>query len=116
MTPRSQSTSWLAPWRGAKTERNLTSMRRPEITLQTAVNRLEDGIITLSGPALAVSGIIAGVDLLTGGHVLQQTSGLALGWAICLLLTLDFQVLALGARSHRVYLSGKTTRRKVAEI
>lgn len=91
-------------------------MRRPSITLQQAINRLEDGIVTLSGPALAVSGIIAGVDLLTGGHVLQQTSWLALGWAICLLLTLDFQVLALGARSHRVYLSDKPTRRKMAEI
>jgi len=29
--------------------------------LKTAVNRLEDAIITISGPALAISGIIAGV-------------------------------------------------------
>jgi len=63
-------------------------------SLQQAINRLEDGIVTLSGPALAVSGIIAGVDLLTGGHLLQQTTWLALGWAICLLLTLDFQGLS----------------------
>jgi len=60
------------------------------------MNSLEDAIITLSGPALAISGIIAGVDLLTGGHILQQSPALALAWAICLLLTLDFQVLALG--------------------
>ncbi len=60
-------------------------MKLPENwSLKTSVHHLEDGIITLSGPALAISGIIAGVDLLTGGHVLQQVSWLALVWAICL--------------------------------
>ncbi len=54
-------------------------MKLPENwSLKTSVHLLEDGIITLSGPALAVSGIISGVDLLTGGHVLQQVSWLAL--------------------------------------
>ncbi len=85
-------------------------------TLKQAVHRLEDGIITISGPALATSGIIAGVDLVTGGNILKSMSWLALVWAITLLLTLDFQVLALGARAHRVYLSHKLTGRKVFEI
>ena len=86
-------------------------------TLKDATNRLEDSIITLSGPALAISGIIAGVDLLTGGNMLKQASWLSLTWAICLLLTLDFQVLSLGARAHKAYLSEETlTRRKVCEI
>jgi hypothetical protein len=87
------------------------------MNLRDATHYLEDSIITLSGPALAISGIIAGVDLLTGGHILQQIWWLSLAWAICLLLTLDFQVLSLGARSHKVYLSSeKSTRRKVFEI
>src|SRR5579875_2368895 len=88
----------------------------PQITLKESINKLEDSIITLSGPALAISGIIAGVDLLTGGNALRQYGGLALTWAICLLLTLDFQVLGLGAKAHKVYLSDKMTRRKVTEI
>ena len=84
-------------------------------TLKTAVHRLEDAIITISGPALAISGILAGVDLVTGGNVFR-ISFLSLAWAICLLVTLDFQVLALGARAHRVYLSHKPTGRKVFEV
>jgi len=85
--------------------------------LKTAVNRLEDAIITISGPALAISGIIAGVDLVTGGNAMRNIPWLTLTWAICLLLTLDFQVLALGARAHKVYLSSnKATRRKAFEI
>lgn len=87
------------------------------IDLKTAVNGLEDAIITLSGPALAISGIIAGVDLLTGGSILKDAPLLTLAWAICLLLTLDFQVLALGVRTRRIYAAGdKSTGRKVAEI
>ncbi len=86
------------------------------LTLRQAVNRLEDGIITLSGPALAISGIIAGVDLVTGGHAMQSVGWLSLAWAICLLLSLDFQVLALGARAHKVYLSDKPGWRKAFEI
>ena len=74
-------------------------------SLQTGVHRLEDGIITLSGPALAISGIIAGVDLLTGGHMLQSVGWLSVTWAICLLLTLDFQVLTLGVKAQAVYQS-----------
>jgi hypothetical protein len=75
------------------------------VGLKRAVNRLEDGIITLSGPALAISGIIAGIDLVTGGNMLRDWPGLTLAWAICLLLTLDFQVLNLGVRAQRLYVS-----------
>jgi transposase len=85
-------------------------------SLKHAVASLEDGIIVLSGPALAISGIIAGVDLVTGGNVLKSVSWLGLVWAITLLLTLDFQVLALGVRAHRVYSSGKHAGQKVVEI
>jgi hypothetical protein len=85
-------------------------------SLKHAVASLEDGIIVLSGPALAISGIIAGVDLVTGGNVLKSISWLGLVWAITLLLTLDFQVLALGVRAHRVYSSGKPAGQKVVEI
>ncbi len=73
-------------------------------SLKGIVNRLEDGVITLSGPALAISGIIAGVDLLTGGSMLK-IGWLSFIWAACLMLTLDFQVLVLGARAHQVYQS-----------
>src|SRR5258708_38097611 len=62
--------------------------------LNETIHALEDSIITLSGPALAISGIIAGVDLVTGGNMLKSVGWLALAWAICLLLTLGFQVLA----------------------
>lgn len=85
-------------------------------SLKHAVATLEDGIIVLSGPALAISGIIAGVDLVTGGNVLKSISWLGLVWAITLLLTLDFQVLALGVRAHRVYSSRKPAGQKVVEI
>lgn len=84
--------------------------------LKTAVNWLEDAIITISGPALAISGIIAGVDLVTGGNAMRNIPWLTLTWAICLLLTLDFQVLALGARAHKVYLSDKGSGHKAFEI
>jgi hypothetical protein len=87
-----------------------------QFDLKGLTNTLEDSIITLSGPALAISGIIAGVDLLTGGHVLQQVSWLALAWAIALMVSLDFQVLGLGARAHRIYQSEKSSRRKAGEI
>src|SRR6266571_4017332 len=86
------------------------------INLNSAVTLIEDSIITLGGPALAISGIIAGMDLLTGGSILKQASWLAYIWAIALLLCLDFQVLALGARAHQIYLSDKTTTRKIGEI
>lgn len=52
-----------------------------DLSLKTSIHNLEDSIIVLSGPALAISGIIAGVDLVTGGHMLQQVSWLALVWA-----------------------------------
>ncbi len=71
-------------------------------SLQGAVKQLEDGIIVLSGPALAISGIIAGIDLVTGGNILKSISWLTLAWAVTLLLTLDFQVLAFGVRAHRI--------------
>lgn len=85
-------------------------------SLKRLMAGLEDGIIVLSGPALAISGIIAGVDLVTGGNILKNQPGLTLAWAITLLLTLDFQVLALGVRGMRVYHSDKPTFRKVGEV
>jgi hypothetical protein len=85
-------------------------------SLKVGVNRLEDAIITLSGPALAISGIIAGVDLLTGGTMMRSATWLVFAWAVFLLVSLDFQVLALGARAHKVYLSMKPTGRKAFEI
>jgi hypothetical protein len=90
---------------------------RPIPSLKHIVAALEDGIIVLSGPALAISGIIAGVDLVTGGNILKSINWLALVWAITLLLTLDFQVLALGVRAHQVYGSpGKGRGQKALEI
>lgn len=86
------------------------------MNLKGAVTKLEDAIITISGPALAISGIIAGVDLVTGGNILRSIWWLSLVWAITLLLTLDFQVLALGVRAHRVYASNKQGWQKAAEI
>src|SRR5712691_1611771 len=86
------------------------------LTLAKAVAWFEDSVIVLSGPALAISGIIAGIDLITGGHLMQQYSWFVLTWAITLLLSLDFQVLALGVRAHRVYISVKPLRTKVFEI
>jgi len=92
-------------------------MKKPKLLpLNETIHKLEDSIITLSGPALAISGIIAGVDLVTGGHAMQNIPWLTVAWAICLLLTLDFQVLALGARAHKVYLSDKRTGRKIFEV
>lgn len=88
-----------------------------QFNLRDTTNKLEDGIITLSGPALAVSGIIAGVDLLTGGTWMQGFPALTFAWAVCLLLTLDFQVLSLGARVHHIYLDSKKGGwRKAGEI
>ncbi len=86
------------------------------VSLKRSVAGLEDAIIVISGPALAISGIIAGVDLVTGGHLLTQVGWLTLAWAITLLLTLDFQVLALGVRGMRVYQSNKSPARKVVEV
>lgn len=57
-------------------------MQLKPIDLKHSVNRLEDAIITLSGPCLAVSGILAGVDLVTGGHMMQSVGWLSLAWAI----------------------------------
>jgi hypothetical protein len=83
-------------------------MKLPEkLSLNRSVHSLEDGIITLSGPALAISSVLAVVDLLTGGHILQQYAWFSLAWALCLALTLDFQILALGARSHQIYQADK---------
>jgi len=87
-----------------------------KFSLKQAVATLEDSIIVLSGPALAISGIIAGVDLVTGGNILRSLPQMTLAWAITLLLSLDFNVLALGVRAHRVWLSSHSTKRKVLEI
>ncbi len=85
-------------------------------SLRQAVTGLEDGIIVLSGPALAISGIIAGVDLVTGGNILKSMPGFTLAWAITLLISLDFQVLALGVRGMRVYASDKGSARRCFEV
>lgn len=88
----------------------------PMPSLHSTVNKLENSIITISGPAIAISGIIAGVDLLTGGSMFRDIQWLSLTWAICLLITLDFNVLMLGARARRVYHGNKVIGHKVAEI
>src|SRR5579863_7584759 len=85
-------------------------------TLKNAVTHLENAIITLSGPAIAISGIIAGIDLLTGGSMFKNVGWLSLTWAICLLLTLDFQVLMLGARAKQIYNGSKDGWKKFFEI
>ncbi len=84
--------------------------------LKDVTNKLEDSIITVSGPALAISGIIAGVDLLMGGAIMTRVTWMSLAWAIALMISLDFQVLSLGARAHKVYLSSKDRWRKAGEI
>jgi hypothetical protein len=91
-------------------------VRIPSLELKSSVHKLEDAIITLSGPALAISGIIAGVDLLTGGTLMRTVSWLVFAWAIFLLISLDFQVLALGARAHKVYQSNKPYVQRILEI
>jgi hypothetical protein len=85
-------------------------------TLKSIVTKLENAIITLSGPAIAISGIIAGIDLLTGGSMFKNIGWLSLTWAICLLLTLDFQVLMLGARAKQIYNGDKGNGKKFCEI
>lgn len=88
-----------------------------DFSLKALVNKLENSIITLSGPAIAISGIIAGIDLLTGGTMFKSVAWLSLTWAICLLLTLDFQVLMLGAKAKRIYATtGKKGWQKFGEI
>jgi hypothetical protein len=85
-------------------------------SLQGAVHWLEDSIVTLSGPAIAISGIVAGVDILTGGTLMRQQGWLSYVWAIALLITLDFQVLVLASRARRIYQGNALLRRKVGEI
>lgn len=87
-----------------------------KVSLKQGVAGLEDAIIVLSGPALAISGIIAGVDLVTGGNILRSMPQFTLAWAITLLLSLDFNILALGVRAHRVYSSNNRRGQKVLEI
>src|SRR6266566_8003555 len=89
--------------------------------LSHGVTRLEKAIVTLSGPALATSGIIAGVDILTNNLIARYAPGAGaiagLVWAICLMLTLDFQVLMLGVRARRIYASSaKSGWQKLAEL
>jgi hypothetical protein len=87
------------------------------LSLRGLVNQLENAIIIISGPAIAISGIIAGIDLLTGGSMFKDVGWLSLTWAICLLLTLDFQVLVLGARAKQTYNHAtKSGKRKFVEI
>jgi hypothetical protein len=85
-------------------------------TLRSLVNKLENGILTLSGPALAISGILAGIDLLTGGSLFKDIGWFSLTWAICLLLALDFQVLMLGTRAKRIYRGNGEIGQKIIEM
>ncbi len=79
-----------------------------KFSLKRGAAALEDGIIVVSGPALAISGILAGIDLLTGGHLLTQFPGLTLAWAITLMLALDFNVLILGVTARRAFAASNT--------
>lgn len=76
-------------------------------TLKQAVRSLEENIITISGPALAISGVIAGIDVLTSNIIRTNFPmvGNVLGvvWAFCLMISLDFQVLTLGVKASRLY-------------
>lgn len=78
----------------------------PKTGLTYHVRRWEDHIIVLSGPALATSGIIAGLDILTNSII--KTNAPIIGdimgviWAVCLMLTLDFQILTLGVRTQKI--------------
>jgi cation transport ATPase len=89
-------------------------------SLKESVKALEDNIITISGPALAISGIIAGIDVLTSNVLKTYFPGasaiLGVVWAICLMLTLDFQVLTLGVKSRRIYQSEKPWLQKIGEM
>src|SRR5579859_2829774 len=84
-----------------------TPVQQQKSSLPQKVRQLEEAIITISGPALATSGIIAGIDILTNNIIAKYapTVGAIAGvvWAVCLMLTLDFQVLTLGVRAHRIY-------------
>ena len=85
-------------------------------SLATSVTWLEDSIVILSGPTLAASSIIAGVDIVTNNALADRFGWLSFVWAICLLLTLDFQVLALGVKAHRTYTTNKERTEKIAEL
>ena len=88
-----------------------------DVTLARAVTWLEDSVITLSGPLLAISSIIAGVDVVTNNALAESLTWIGYVWAYALMLTLDFQVLALGVKAHHVYASSeKTKKRKCIEI
>jgi hypothetical protein len=85
----------------------VAQQQKDRTSLKQHIRNLEDNIITISGPALAISGIIAGIDVLTANIIRANfpVVGDVLGvvWAVCLMLTLDFQVLTLGVKSSRVY-------------
>ncbi len=88
--------------------------------LQQWVREIEQHIIVLSGPLLATSGIIAGLDVVTNNFIAHNAPGigavLGLIWAVCLMMTLDFQVLVLGVRARRVYISNKGAGKKALEM
>lgn len=101
----------------SEAEVQLPLIKLPAFSLSQAVVKLEDSIITLSGPALAISGILAGVDVVTNNAIASMFGEVGIMWAICLLLSLDFQVLALGCKAHRLYhASGKHFLQKWAEL
>ncbi len=88
--------------------------------LQQVVRDVEQHIIVLSGPLLATSGIISGLDIVTNNFIANNAPGigaiLGLIWAICLMLTLDFQTLVLGVRARRIYISNKSNGKKAFEM
>src|ERR1051326_8066917 len=89
-------------------------------TLSQQAVSLENAIITISGPALAVSGVIAGIDVLTANIIRTNfpNVGDVLGiiWAICLMISLDFQVLTLGVKSRHIYQSARPWPQKLVEM
>lgn len=89
-------------------------------SLKQRVTSWEDHIIVLSGPSLAASGIIAGLDVLTGSLIKTYfpvvSDAMGMIWAICLMLTLDFQVLTLGVRVRKIYQSDKSGGAKFVQI
>lgn len=86
-------------------------------SMEKMVDKLEHVIIVSSGPAIALSGIVAGVDILTGGSLMRAQGWLGYVWAISLYIALDFQVLVLGGKCVSIWESKqKKVGQKIVEI
>ncbi len=97
----------------------MNSINQPK-SLEQRVRTIEGYIITISGPALCISGVVAGLDVVTNNFIRNYAPqvGITLGviWAVCLMISLDFQVLVLGVRARRVYISNKGNGKKAFEM